>query len=161
MISRKKFLGQVGILTAGITMRPIISKAYLRPAADTTEERLNSLVASMTLEEKIDMLSGYNDFFIRPLPRLHIPELSMSDGPLGIASWGVNGRATAFPAIIASSASWNKDLMRKAGKAYGQEWRSRGIHFMLAPGVNIYRASKSGRNFEYFGEDPYLSSEMV
>ncbi len=162
MISRKKFIGQVGVVTAGLALRPIISNAAWKTKVNKiTEERLDSLVASMTLDEKIDMLSGYNDFYIRPLPRLNIPELTMSDGPLGIASWGINGRATAFPATIASSASWNKDLIAKAGKAYGQEWRSRGIHFMLAPGVNIYRASKSGRNFEYFGEDPFLSSEMV
>lgn len=159
MISRKKFLHQAGIITAGLALRPIIGKGDT--ATGPTEDRLNRLVASMTLDEKIDMLSGYNDFYIRPLPRLGIPELSMSDGPLGIASWGIHGRATAFPATIAASASWNRDLMRKAGKAYGQEWRSRGQHFMLAPGVNIYRSAKSGRNFEYFGEDPYLASEMV
>ena len=160
MMSRKKFLRQAGIITAGLALRPVIGKG----AADIdgpTEERLNRLVASMTPDEKIDMLSGYNDFYIRPLPRLGIPELSMSDGPLGIASWGIHGRATAFPATIAASASWNRDLMKKAGKAYGQEWRSRGQHFILAPGVNIYRSAKSGRNFEYFGEDPYLTSEMV
>ena len=141
MISRKKFLGQVGVVTAGLVLRPIISSgAWKTEANSITEERLNSLVASMTLDEKIDMLSGYNDFYIRPLPRLNIPELTMSDGPLGIASWGINGRATAFPATIASSASWNRDLIAKAGKAYAQEWRSRGIHFMLAPGVNTVLA---------------------
>jgi beta-glucosidase len=158
MISRKKFLRQAGIAAAGLALRPVIGRAG---AQWLTEDRLDRLVSSMTLDEKIDMLSGYNDFYIRPLPRLGIPELSMSDGPLGIASWGIHGRATAFPATIAASASWNRDLMKRAGKAYGQEWRSRGQHFMLAPGVNIYRSAKSGRNFEYFGEDPYLASEMV
>ena len=162
MISRKKFIDQVGLVTAGLALKPVLSDAFHRERADfLREERLESLVAAMTLTEKIDVLSGYQDFYIRPIPRLGIPELVMSDGPLGIASWGIHGRATAFPATIAASASWNRELMTRAGKAYGQEWRSRGIHFMLAPGVNSYRASKSGRNFEYFGEDPYLSSEMV
>lgn len=125
------------------------------------EERLESLISLMTLEEKIDMLAGYNDFYIHPVERLNIPAFKMADGPLGVSSWGIHGRATAFPATIAACATWNRALMAELGKAYGQEWRSRGIHFILAPGVNIYRASKCGRNFEYFGEDPYLASEMV
>src|SRR5882757_2397725 len=142
MVSRKVFLGQIGLLSAGLALKPVFSYATRPDNADSptneTEKRLDGLVASMTLEEKIDMLSGYEDFFIRPLERLGIPKLSMSDGPLGIASWGIHGRATAFPATIASCATWNRDIMTKAGVAYAQEWRSRGIHFMLAPGVNIY-----------------------
>lgn len=85
----------------------------------------------------------------------------MADGPLGVSSWGIWGRATAFPAALALAASWDKELAEKTGRMYAQEWRARGIHFMLAPGANIYRASKGARNFEYFGEDPYLSSEML
>jgi len=162
MISRKKFIGQLGLVSAGLALKPLLSGASPRgQAGHPMEERLDGLVAAMTLTEKIGVLSGYQDFYIRAIPRLGIPELIMSDGPLGIASWGIHGRATAFPATIAACAAWNRALMARAGKAYGQEWRSRGIHFMLAPGVNIYRASKSGRNFEYFGEDPYLSSELV
>ena len=165
MVSRKVFLGQIGLIGAGLAMKPVLSFAAATNGVNNTEnpaeKRLNDLVEAMTLEEKADMLSGYKDFFIRPLPRLNIPQLSMADGPLGIASWGIQGRATAFPATIASCATWNREIMDTAGQAYAQEWRSRGIHFMLAPGVNIYRASKSGRNFEYFGEDPFLASEMV
>lgn len=151
----------MGLITAGLALKPALSNAYANTSVNHAEDRLNQLVNAMTLDEKIGMLTGYNDFYIRGLKRLNIPELVMSDGPLGIASWGINGRATAFPATIAASASWNRGLLMELGKAYGQEWRSRGIHFLLAPGVNIYRSSKSGRNFEYFGEDPYLTSEMV
>lgn len=125
------------------------------------QERLDDLVNRMTLEEKIDLLSGYRDFYLHPCDRLGIPAFKMADGPLGVASWGLWGKATAFPAALALSASWNRDLAHKVGDAFGQEWRSRGIHFLLAPGVNTYRASKSARNFEYMGEDPYLTSQMV
>ena len=127
----------------------------------TVEARLNDLVERMTLEEKIDLLAGYEDFYLHPCERLGIPAFKMADGPLGVSSWGIWGRATAFPAALALAASWDKELAEKTGRMYAQEWRARGIHFMLAPGANIYRASKGARNFEYFGEDPYLSSEML
>lgn len=127
----------------------------------TVEARLDDLVGRMTLEEKIDLLSGYEDFYLHPCERLGIPAFKMADGPLGIASWGLWGRATAFPAALALAASWDKQLAEKTGRMYAQEWRARGIHFMLAPGANIYRASKGARNFEYLGEDPYLSAEML
>lgn len=124
------------------------------------ETRATDLVARMTLDEKIAVLSGYNDFFLHPCERLGIPAIQMADGPLGIASWGLFGRATAYPAALSLAASWNRDLARRTGEAFAREWRARGIHLMLAPGVNIYRASKGARNFEYFGEDPYLTSAM-
>lgn len=125
------------------------------------ETRINDLIGRLTLEEKIDLLAGYEDFYLHPCERLGIPAFKMADGPLGVASWGLWGRATAFPSALSLAASWNKDLARQAGSMYAQEWRARGIHFMLAPGANIYRASKGARNFEYFGEDPYLTSEML
>jgi beta-glucosidase len=125
------------------------------------EQRMNDLLNRMTLDEKIDVLSGYNGFYIHPCVRLGVPAFKMADGPLGIASWGWNGRATAFPAALSLAASWNKDLASRIGSMYAQEWRARGIHIMLAPGVNNYRASKDARNFEYLGEDPYLASAMV
>lgn len=127
----------------------------------STEERVNDLIAQMTIEEKIDLLSGYRDFYLHPCERLGIPAFKMADGPLGVASWGLFGRATAFPSSLSLAASWNKELAAKTGGHFAKEWRARGIHFLLAPGVNNYRASKDARNFEYFGEDPYLASELV
>lgn len=127
----------------------------------TVEERTDDLVERMTLEEKIDLLAGYQDFYLHPCERLGIPAFKMADGPLGVASWGIWGRATAFPSSLSVAASWNRELAARTGSIYAEEWRARGLHFMLAPGVNIYRASKGARNFEYFGEDPYLTSEMI
>lgn len=127
----------------------------------SVEERTEDLVMRMTLEEKIDLLAGYNNFYLHSCERLGIPAFKMADGPLGLSSWGLWGRATAFPSAIAVAASWNRSLAKSIGSVYAEEWRARGIHFLLAPGVNIYRASKGARNFEYYGEDPYLSSHMV
>lgn len=136
----------------------------LYPFQDTTlsaTERVNDLIGRMTLEEKIDLLAGYNDFYLHPCERLGIPAFKLADGPLGLSSWGLFGRATAFPSALSLAASWNKKLAQSVGATYAEEWRARGIHFLLAPGANIYRASKGARNFEYFGEDPFLTSAMV
>lgn len=127
----------------------------------SVEERTTDLVNRMTLEEKIDLLAGYKDFYLHPCERLGVPAFKLADGPLGLSSWGLFGRATAFPSALSLASSWNREAAAKTGAMYAQEWRSRGIHFLLAPGVNIYRASKGARNFEYFGEDPCLTSAMV
>ena len=81
----------------------------------TVEARLNDLVERMTLEEKIDLLAGYEDFYLHPCERLGIPAFKMADGPLGVSSWGIWGRATAFPAALALAASWDKELAEKTG----------------------------------------------
>lgn len=135
------------ILTVAGCFLSLTMQAQTEAFRDTTlpaAERTADLVKRMTLEEKIDLLSGYNDFFLHPCERLGIPAFQMADGPLGVASWGLFGRATAFPSALSLAASWNRDLAKRTGEAYAREWRARGIHLMLAPGVNIYRASKGG-----------------
>jgi len=112
----------------------------------------------MTLEEKIDYIGGLNDFYIRAIPRLKIPALRMSDGPLGVHDYGLT---TAYPAGIALAASFDQDLAFRFGSSMGKDARARGVNFILAPGMNIYRAPMCGRNFEYFGEDPFLASRMA
>src|SRR4029077_7984702 len=84
--------------------------------------------------------------------------LRMSDGPLGVHDYGLT---TAYPAGIALAASWDTELAERFGTAMGKDARARGVHFILAPGMNIYRAPMNGRNFEYFGEDPFLASRIA
>jgi beta-glucosidase len=112
----------------------------------------------MTLEEKLTLIGGIDDFYIRPLPRLGLRSLRMSDGPLGVHDYGPT---TAYPAPILLAASWDTELARRVGESMGKDARARGVHFVLAPGMNIYRAPMNGRNFEYLGEDPYLASRMA
>src|SRR5260370_8052191 len=112
----------------------------------------------MTLNEKIEIIGGINDFFTRPLARLGIPALKMSDGPMGVHDYGLT---TAYPADIALAASWDTQLAERFGASMGKDARARGVHFILAPGMNIYRAPMNGRNFEYFGEDPFLASRIA
>jgi beta-glucosidase len=132
--------------------------SVVRSSDEALEKRVEELLARMTLEEKIDMLGGAEGFYIRPLERLGIPKIRMADGPLGVRNYG---KATAFPAGIAFTASWNADLMRAYGAAVGREARAKGVHILLSPGLNIHRAPMCGRNFEYYGEDPYLAARMA
>lgn len=136
-------------------------KYPFQDASLPVEERVEDLIGRMTVEEKIDMLSCYKNWYVHPCERLGVPAFQMVDGPTGVGSWGLFGRSTAYPASIAVAASWNRELAGELGAMYAEEWRARGFHFLLAPGANIYRASKAARNFEYFGEDPYLTSEMI
>lgn len=122
-------------------------------------QRAERLVAQMTLEEKIQLAGGYRDgFHIAPVPRLGIPEIRLADGPQGVRN---NTRSTLFACGVAAAASWNTQLVHEMGVALGQDARARGVHVLLGPGVNICRSPQCGRNFEYFGEDPYLASETA
>jgi beta-glucosidase len=128
------------------------------PSKADVEKRVDALLGQMTLDEKIEMIGGINDFFTHSIPRLGIPSLKMSDGPMGVHDYGLT---TAYPANIALAASWDVDLAKRFGIAMGQDARARGVHLILGPGMNIYRAPMNGRNFEYFGEDPFLASRMA
>lgn len=135
------------------------------------EVRIEDALSRMTLKEKIDMIHAQSKFSAPGCPRLGIPELWLSDGPHGVrmefvwdnwdhADW-TNDSCTAYPALTCLAATFNPKLAFRYGNAIGQEARYRKKDIILGPGVNIYRTPLSGRNFEYMGEDPYLSSRMV
>ena len=132
--------------------------AQTPPSRTEIERRVDSLLDKMTVDEKIEIIGGINDFYTRAIPRLGVPALRMSDGPMGVHDYGLT---TAYPAGIALAASWDVDLAHRFGVAMGRDARARGVHFILAPGMNIYRAPMNGRNFEYFGEDPYLAARIA
>ncbi len=123
------------------------------------EKEIDALISKMTLEEKIDMLGGHKGFYLNLPKRLGLPEIRMADGPMGLRT--KDGGTTAFPASIAMTATWNRDLLYKVGAAIGQECKAHGVGILLAPGVNMYRVPQNGRNFEYMGEDPFLASQGV
>lgn len=126
--------------------------------AKEAAERAEKILQRMTLEERVAYIGGTNDMYIRAIPRLGIPELKMSDGPIGVRD---DSKAIAYPAGIALAASWDVGLAKQMGSSMGRDARARGVNFLLGPGVNIYRAPMCGRNFEYFGEDPFLSSRIA
>ena len=135
------------------------------------ERRIEDALSRMTLEEKVAVLHAQSKFSSAGVPRLGIPELWCTDGPHGIrpevlwdewdqAGW-TNDSCTAFPALTCLAATWNPEMSALYGKSIGEEARYREKDVLLGPGVNIYRMPLNGRNFEYMGEDPYLSSRMV
>jgi beta-glucosidase len=128
------------------------------PKRADIDKRVGAILKQMTLEEKIDTIGGVNAFYVRANPRLGLPEFKMADGPFGIRK---SGPSTTYAAGIALAASWDVDLALRVGKMLGRDARARGVHFLLAPAANIYRAPMCGRNFEYFGEDPFLASRMA
>jgi beta-glucosidase len=132
--------------------------AQTAASKNDVESRAESLLRQMTLEEKIDLLGGVDGFFTRGVPRLGIPRLKMADGPIGVRNFGP---ATTMAGGIALAATWNPQLAEQAGAEIARDARAKGVHFLLGPGVNIYRAPMNGRNFEYFGEDPFLASRIA
>lgn len=133
--------------------------------------RVQDALSRMTLEEKVKLCTAQSKFSSHGVPRLGIPELWMSDGPHGVrmeimwdtwdhAQW-TNDSCTAFPALTCLAATWNPNMAYLYGKSLGEEARYREKDVILGPGVNIYRTPLNGRNFEYMGEDPILSSTMV
>lgn len=128
------------------------------PSSEAVEHRIDSILSKMTLEEKVAMVGGQDSFYIRADERLGLPRIRMSDGPLGVRNYGPS---TAMTAGINLAASWDPKLADEVGEQIGRDARARGVHFMLGPGVNIYRAPMNGRNFEYLGEDPFLGSRMA
>jgi beta-glucosidase len=130
------------------------STAQAAPSNTDVEKRVTSILNQMTLDEKLEIIGGINDLHTLPIPRLGIPSLRMSDGTMGVHDYGLT---TAYPAGIALAASWDVGLAERFGVAMGKDARAHGVHFVLGPGMNIYRAPMNGRNFEYFGEDPFLA----
>ena len=146
------------------------TQVYLDPSRPI-EARVDDLLSRLTLEEKISIIHADSKFTTAAIPRLGIPRRWLSDGPHGVRedigpdSWQPAGHtddfSTAMPSGICLAATWNPALAFNDGEAIGQEARARGKDIMLGPGVNILRTPLCGRNFEYLGEDPFLTSRIA
>lgn len=145
------------LLVLTLIAAPVASLAQTAPDP-AIETRIDDLLRRLTLEQKIDLLGGEDGMFTRAEPAIGLPRLKMSDGPLGVRTWGPS---TAYAGGVALAASWDADLARRIGMSIGRDARARGVNFLLGPGVNIYRLPVNGRNFEYLGEDPYLAARMA
>lgn len=134
------------------------------------QAKLRELIAQMTLEEKAGMCSGQDFWHTKAVERLGIPAYMVSDGPHGLRKQdeeadhlGVNDsiKAVCFPTACATSASFDRELLREMGEALGKECQAVGVGTILGPAANIKRSPLCGRNFEYFSEDPYLATEIA
>ncbi len=146
-------------------------KAIFMDFTQPLEKRVDDLLSRMTLEEKLALVHADSKFTTAAIQRFGLPRRWLSDGPHGVRedvgpdTWLPAGRtddfATLMPALIGLASSWNLELASAYGKVIGEEARQRGKQIMLGPGMNIMRTPLNGRNFEYPGEDPFLSSRMV
>ncbi|MES1262531.1 MAG: glycoside hydrolase family 3 protein, partial [Acidobacteriota bacterium] len=171
MLPRRSFLASAACLATGCSTLNFSVPPYKNEKLPI-EKRAEDLLRRLTSEEKLDLLSGGGWMETRANARLGIPAIHMADGPMGIRAWAAPDapdtpeapktvRATAFPAGIAIAATWNPDLAMQQGRVIGQEAIALGRDQILGPTVNIQRTPLWGRNFESYGEDPWLTSRMA
>ena len=135
------------------------------------EQRIDDLISRLTLDEKIGLVHASGNFRAGGVPRLGVPYLWTDDGPQGVraetelTSWQLAGRTddfvTAMPIGMNLAATWDPELAAAYGKVIGEEACSRGKHVILGPAINIVRTPLCGRNYDYFGEDPWLTSRLL
>jgi beta-glucosidase len=135
------------------------------------EVRIRQLLSAMTLDEEVRLMYGVAApptsgpaGYVRGIERLGVPALVLSDGPLGLrdsARSPLRRPATALPAGLALGASFDPGLAREYGDVLGAEARDRGVHVLYGPAINIVRHPLGGRNFEYLGEDPFLTAALA
>ena len=135
-----------------------------------TREEIQNLILQMTLEEKAGMCSGADFWHLKGVERLGIPSVMVTDGPHGIRKQaqgadhlGINEseKAVCFPAGCATAASFDRELIKRQGETIGHECQAMNVSTILGPAMNIKRSPLCGRNFEYYSEDPYVSSELA
>jgi beta-glucosidase len=157
------------IASAGVSLL-FTTASQSQPSAASTDARIQELISKMTLDEKIGMVHGKSTFSSAGVERLGVPDLWMDDGPMGVrAEVGegfrnmnlTNDFATAMPASLGLAATFNPAIAYEDGAVIGQEARQRGKNIMLGPSLNIQRSPLCGRNFEYMGEDPFLTSRIA
>lgn len=134
------------------------------------KERIDGILSKLGLEEKAALCSGRDMWTTKEFEALGIPSVMMTDGPHGLRKQRTDSDhlglfesvpATCFPSGAGLASSWDTALIRKVGEALGKEARAEQIALLLGPAVNIKRSPLCGRNFEYFSEDPLLSSDMA
>ena len=168
----KKFIKPIVItMIGGVSILAFAQTPIYLDESKPLEERVQDALSRMSTSEKIGIIHAQSKFSSPGVQRLGIPEIWCTDGPHGIRpdvlwdEWeqagATNDSCVAFPALTCLAATWNPEMSALYGKSIGEEARYRNKSVLLGPGVNIYRTPLNGRNFEYMGEDPYLTSQMV
>src|SRR3989440_5409945 len=167
---------RIALLAAGILGATLAIPAAVGSAAPADRPWMNTalapadraalLVQAMTLDEKVTQIHMLDvpehPREVAGVDRLGIPVFKITNGPAGAGPGDSQNKqpATALPSALAMSAAWNTAAATSFGTIAGQEVADRGEHLIEAPGVNITRVPRNGRNFEYFGEDPYLAGQL-
>lgn len=156
----------ISALFSSVDMKGQYIQPFTPPVSfEKADERAAKILQQMSLEDKILLIGGHNMFFIKGFEKYGIPQLYLSDATQGVhirkELSNLMEKSTAFPCPIALTATWNPDLAKEYARCIGEECRASDVAVLLGPGMNIYRISQNGRNFEYFGEDPYLAARMI
>ncbi|MEE4455025.1 glycoside hydrolase family 3 C-terminal domain-containing protein [Novosphingobium resinovorum] len=161
-ISRRSLLraGVCSVAFLGTQSAPGKLLAQSGTTPSDLQNRAAMLVAQMTLEEKVALLSGSNLYDTSAIERLGIPSLRMADGPNGVRTKDTSP-VTAFPCSTALAATWNPLTVERVARAIGNEAAAKGYQVVFGPAMNIQRLPLNGRNFEYFSEDPWLTGEIA
>ncbi len=133
-------------------------------------KKIEQIIEQLTLDEKVKLCSGKDFWQLESLEKFDIKSIMLTDGPNGLRRQesdadhiGLNSsvKATCFPAAVNLASTWNKEILNEVGQALGREAQSQNVSVLLGPGVNIKRSPLCGRNFEYYSEDPLLSSRLA
>ncbi|WP_412516835.1 glycoside hydrolase family 3 C-terminal domain-containing protein [Actinomadura madurae] len=126
------------------------------------DSRLRARLADLSLEEKVHLLTGDGFWTLRPLPKIGLRRIVMSDGPSGVrgTAWDERAPSLLFPNPSALAATWDPALAERVGRLNGAQARDKGVHVQLAPTVNLHRTPLGGRHFENYSEDPLLTARI-
>ncbi len=145
------------LLSIAGPLRAQDATAVYQDKSAAVEARVEDLLRRLTTEEKIKMLGG-TGFTTQAIERLGVPAFQMSDASVGVR---YKMPSPSYTASVELAATWDAALAEKVGASLGRDSRARGVHFLLGPGVDLYRAPMCGRNFEYLGEDPLLAGTQA
>ncbi len=126
-------------------------------------ERLNALLAKLTLEEKVLLLTGHDFWSTWPMEKIGLRRMVVSDGPSGVRGevWDERSPSLNLPSATALSSSWDVGIAARYGAASAVEARRKGVDAVLGPTINLHRSPLGGRHFEAFSEDPVLTAELA
>nr|BFF14931.1 hypothetical protein GCM10025699_62340 [Microbacterium flavescens] len=125
--------------------------------------RLTELLQRLTLEEKVQLLTGRDFWTTHPLERIGLRRMLVSDGPSGVRGevWDERSPSLNLPSASSLSSSWDPALARRYGAAAAVEARRKGVDVVLGPTINLHRSPLGGRHFEAFSEDPVLTADLA
>jgi beta-glucosidase len=128
-----------------------------------TDARLQALLAELTLEEKVQLLTGRDFWTTWPMKKIGLRRILFSDGPTGVRgeAWDERQPSMNFPSAAAISSSWDPAIADRLGAASAVEARRKGVDVVLGPTINLHRSPLGGRHFEAFSEDPVLTAELA
>jgi beta-glucosidase len=129
----------------------------------TGESKIADALASLTLEEKVKLLTGRDFWTTWPIEKIGLRRILVSDGPSGVRgeTWDERDSSLNLPSATALSSSWDPDVARRYGAAVAVEARRKGVDVVLGPTINLHRSPLGGRHFEAFSEDPVLTAELA